>query len=91
MSGSLAAVRAAVCRAEREEWSRGESNVAELRIFRRLTQNRATNNEEHLASWVRRSARACVRWPRSHVSELREAKPFPSLLKLDSHKIDNNF
>ena len=32
-SGSLAAVRAAVCKAEREEWSRGESNVAELRNF----------------------------------------------------------
>ena len=50
-----------------------------------------SSNKENLASWVRRSARACVRWPRSHVSELREAKPFPSLLKLDSHKIDNNF
>ena len=33
VSGSLAAVRAAVCRAEREEWSRGESNVAELRML----------------------------------------------------------
>ena len=32
MSGSSAAVRAAVCKAESEEWSRGESNVAELRI-----------------------------------------------------------
>ena len=37
VSGSLAAVRAAVCRAESEEWSRGESNVAELRIFRWVT------------------------------------------------------
>ena len=68
----------------------GEGRVEQRRVKCCRTEDLkmidSKSRKEHLASWVRRRARACVRWPRSHVIELREAKPLPSLLKLDTHR-----